>query len=100
MVALDPVLAEEPEPASSPGSRHLGKTDVELLKGLIERHRDYTGSTRARAILDDFEDYRRRFVKVMPHEYRRALGELAAEDAAASAGVTSSKTVTEAVVHG
>ena len=100
MVALDPVLAEEADP---PAPRHLGKTDLALLKGLIERHRDYTGSTRARAILDDFEGYRARFVKVMPHEYRRALGELAAEDAADAARATDAagvKTVTEAVLHG
>jgi glutamate synthase (NADPH/NADH) large chain len=100
MVALEPVLAEEPDPAPP---RHLGKTDLALLRGLIERHRDYTGSTRARAILDDFEGYRLKFVKVMPHEYRRALGELAAEDAAGAASgadLAAAKIATEAVLHG
>ena len=33
---------------------------------------------RAREILDNWDAARSRFVKVFPHEYRRALGELAA----------------------
>ncbi|APR86173.1 Glutamate synthase [NADPH] large chain [Minicystis rosea] len=65
---------------------------------MIERHRDYTGSTLARKILDNFDEYRPKFVKVMPHEYRRALTELAAEEAAARA--SGAKPATEAVVHG
>ena len=36
----------------------------------------YTGSTRAKQILDNWADYRTRFVKVMPVEYRRALREM------------------------
>jgi glutamate synthase (NADPH/NADH) large chain len=30
-------------------------------------------------LLNDWERYRRRFVKIMPHEYRRVLSELAAQ---------------------
>jgi glutamate synthase (NADPH/NADH) large chain len=45
---------------------------------LIQRHLHYTGSERARRILDHFDKYRNRFVKVMPMEYRRALQEMAA----------------------
>ena len=71
---------------------------VALLKELITRHRDLTGSTRAKAILDNFEEYRPKFVKVMPHEYRRALAELAAEEAARS--VPEVQPAMEAVVHG
>jgi glutamate synthase (NADPH/NADH) large chain len=37
----------------------------------------YTGSTRARALLDDWANCRPKFVKVMPVEYRRALEEMA-----------------------
>ena len=58
---------------------HLGMTDEVLLKGLVEKHAKYTGSQVARAILEDWPSYRARFVKVMPHEYRRALTELAAQ---------------------
>jgi len=60
---------------------HLGVADEVLLKGLIERHAKYTSSLTARRILDDWANYRARFVKVMPHEYRRALTEMAAQRA-------------------
>ncbi|HEX2553594.1 MAG TPA: glutamate synthase large subunit [Microvirga sp.] len=50
--------------------------DEERLMQLISNHHAYTGSTRAKAILDDWEAYRTRFVKVMPVEYRRALQEM------------------------
>jgi glutamate synthase (NADPH/NADH) large chain len=46
------------------------------LKGLIEKHFRLTGSQKAREILDDWDKSRARFVKVFPHEYRRALGEI------------------------
>ena len=46
---------------------------------LIEKHAQYTGSQRARQILDDWANYRPKFVKVFPNEYKRALGELAAK---------------------
>ena len=53
------------------------------MRDLIERHLRFTGSTRALAILDDWEAARRKFVKVFPAEYRRALTELHAKQAAA-----------------
>ena len=59
--------------------RHLGMVDEALLKGLVEKHAKYTGSLQARRILEDWPTYRARFVKVMPHEYRRALTEMAAQ---------------------
>ncbi|NUQ56460.1 MAG: glutamate synthase large subunit, partial [Dehalococcoidia bacterium] len=49
--------------------------DLELVHGLIERHREYTGSTVARAILEDWQTTSARFVKVMPNDYRRVLAE-------------------------
>ncbi len=55
--------------------------DLGLLKSLIERHAELTGSARAAAILDDWPSASGQFVQVMPHEYRRVLdsGMLAAE---------------------
>ena len=50
-----------------------------MLRELIERHLRYTGSTRALAILDDWEPRAPKFVKVFPHEYKRALGEMHAK---------------------
>ena len=50
--------------------------DEERLSQLITNHLKYTGSPRAKAILDDWAGYRTKFVKVMPVEYRRALREM------------------------
>jgi glutamate synthase (NADPH/NADH) large chain len=61
------------------------ETDEAILRRLVERHFKFTGSTRARNILDDWAVERTKFVKVFPTEYKRALGELweAARKAAA-----------------
>jgi glutamate synthase domain-containing protein 3 len=48
--------------------------DVALVRGLLERHRDYTGSPRAAWILENWTEAQTRFVKVFPHEYKRVLG--------------------------
>ena len=52
--------------------------DEARLRTLIERHRHYTGSAVAAELLADWEATRKRFVKVMPVDYRRALTEMAA----------------------
>lgn len=54
--------------------------DINTLKNMIEKHRHYTGSTRAQLLLNNWEQTLSLFVKVMPMEYRRALGQMAAED--------------------
>ena len=53
--------------------------DAERLRILIERHQLYSGSQRARAILDNWAAELPRFVKVMPRDYARALRQLEAE---------------------
>ena len=55
----------------------MTRFDEERLYQLIENHLHYTGSARAKAILDDWASYLPKFVKVMPVEYRRALEEMA-----------------------
>ena len=50
------------------------------LRGWIEEHRDRTGSPVAERIVDGWDDQLGRFVKVMPHDYKRALLELAEEE--------------------
>jgi glutamate synthase (NADPH/NADH) large chain len=50
--------------------------DAERLRQLIANHLRYTGSERAKAILDNWAEYLPKFVKVMPVEYRRALQEI------------------------
>jgi glutamate synthase (NADPH/NADH) large chain len=58
---------------------HLNKADEAALRGKIEKHLRYTGSARARHILDNWSSFLPKFVKVMPTEYRRALLEIAAQ---------------------
>ncbi|MBU0689167.1 MAG: glutamate synthase large subunit [Gammaproteobacteria bacterium] len=58
---------------------HLNKADEAALRGKIEKHLRYTGSARAKQILDNWAVYLPKFVKVMPTEYRRALLEIAAQ---------------------
>jgi glutamate synthase (NADPH/NADH) large chain/glutamate synthase (ferredoxin) len=55
-----------------------GQTDEAQLKQLLEDHNRWTGSKRARELLDDWNNSRAKFVKVFPIEYKRALGEMAA----------------------
>ncbi len=59
--------------------------DAERLRILIERHLLYTGSARAKMLLEDWDAALAAFVKVTPKDYRRALTDLAAERAAAKA---------------
>lgn len=59
--------------------------DEARLKRLIENHARYTGSARAKHILDNWSDYAPRFVKVMPVDYRAALKKLQAAQASANA---------------
>jgi glutamate synthase domain-containing protein 3 len=78
MVALEPLLPEaEQEAKVSRDVWHRGEADEVILKRLIERHARYTNSARAREILDNWASWRGKFVKVFPHEYKRALSELA-----------------------
>jgi glutamate synthase (NADPH) large chain len=55
---------------------NMSGPDEERLMQLITNHHTYTGSTRAKEILDNWTSYRTKFVKVMPVEYRRALQEM------------------------
>jgi len=57
--------------------------DESALKRLIENHQKYTGSRRAAEILGAWAQYRAKFVKVFPKEYRRALAELGQKKVAA-----------------
>jgi glutamate synthase domain-containing protein 2/glutamate synthase domain-containing protein 3 len=85
MVALDKVLvAEEQRATQDPALFHKGVADEVQLRKLIEDHHRWTGSLRAREILDQWAVARAKFVKVFPHEYKRALGEMAARKAAVS----------------
>ncbi|KKB11843.1 glutamate synthase [Devosia geojensis] len=68
-------------------SGDMTKHDDERLQQLIANHLHYTGSTRAKAILENWEAYRPKFVKVMPVEYRRAIREMEQKKKRAEMGV-------------
>jgi glutamate synthase domain-containing protein 3 len=88
MVALEKVLpAEEQAATGSSAAWHRGQTDEAQLRRLVEEHHKWTGSLRAREILDQWPQARAKFVKVFPHEYKRALAEGAAKAAAAATPV-------------
>src|SRR6202162_351465 len=83
MVALEKVLTDSQQREQldkaiwhsvTPGAKK--HSDELILRGLMQLHFKYTGSTRARFLLDNWVQARGRFVKVFPSEYKRALGEL------------------------
>ncbi len=49
----------------------LTPEDEELVRNLVKEHEEHTRSARARYVLSTWS--KRRFVKVMPHEWRRVL---------------------------
>ena len=84
MVSLDKVLPRDEQTGPAIGM-HRELTDEALLRKLIEDHHRWTGSLRARELLDHWAESRGRFVKVFPHEYKRALAERAAKAEAGAA---------------
>jgi glutamate synthase (NADPH) large chain len=64
-VALETVMAD------------MSTKDAERLHALIVRHAHYTNSARAQTILADWAFWLPKFKKIMPHEYRRALANMA-----------------------
>jgi glutamate synthase (NADPH/NADH) large chain len=97
MVELEPVKSGPAEPdekealapqqrsvsVENPGMGDMLGFDAERLKILLERHLLYTGSARAKALLDDWPNAVTKFVKVMPTDYKRALLDMKAEQRAA-----------------
>ena len=54
--------------------------DVDFLRAAIVKHVTLTGSRYADGLLSDFATLRKRVVKVMPREYKRALAEQATRE--------------------
>ncbi len=91
MVDIEPITPEDDgeEGTGRPQQRSVNVHDfgmgdmlyhsAERLRILLERHHLYTGSKRARAILDDWPNALGKFVKVMPRDYARALKQMEAE---------------------
>ena len=58
LVDLEPVV--EPE-------------DIEELRAMVQKHHKYTGSANAARVLDDWDAFLTKFVKVYPRDYRRVI---------------------------
>jgi len=56
-------------------------SDIILIKDMIQKHFDYTGSTKAKEILDNFAQYQSKFIKVISPAYKKILYKPAAEAA-------------------
>jgi glutamate synthase (NADPH/NADH) large chain/glutamate synthase (ferredoxin) len=84
MVSMEKVLSTaEQEATMDKAIWHRGLSDEAQLKKLLEDHNRWTGSKRARELLDTWAESRGKFVKVFPNEYKRALGEINARKTAA-----------------
>jgi glutamate synthase (NADPH/NADH) large chain/glutamate synthase (ferredoxin) len=94
MVSMEKVLtAKEQEDTLPRAIWHRDQTDEAQLKKLLEDHHRWTGSKRARELLDNWEAARVKFVKVFPNEYKRALGELNAAKVAKAPEAAKAKKV-------
>ena len=76
MVSLEAVATVAEQHAGARSRMHKDQADETLLKKLLQDHNRWTGSRRARELLDTWAVSRTKFVKVFPNEYKRALAEL------------------------
>jgi glutamate synthase (NADPH/NADH) large chain len=51
----------------------IDQDDALWLNDMISKHYQYTGSTVAKFVLDDFENQLRNFIKVFPTDYKKVL---------------------------
>ncbi len=93
-VDLEPIAAISADGPNRPRQRSVSVEDngmgdplgfdAERLRILVERHLLFTGSAKARTLLDNWDSALKNFVKVMPRDYRRALTDLRKEQLAAA----------------
>jgi glutamate synthase domain-containing protein 2/glutamate synthase domain-containing protein 1/glutamate synthase domain-containing protein 3 len=78
------------------GFEELSSADAIELRAMIEEHGQRTGSPVAASVLERWSELLEAgaFVKVMPHDYRRVLRELAAEEALAASAATNGSSET------
>ncbi|MDB6094962.1 MAG: hypothetical protein JWM32_2524 [Verrucomicrobia bacterium] len=90
------VLDETGDFAKRVNTQMVGLEKLELpkeiaeIRGMIERHAEYTKSERAQKILSSWEQYVPKFVKVMPRDYKRML---ACIDRAEAQGLTGDEAI-------
>ena len=73
MVSMDKVHLTADQRTHDQSDWHDADSDEQHLKRLLQDHNRWTGSKRARELLDNWTEARLKFVKVFPNEYKRAL---------------------------
>lgn len=73
MVSMDRIVTTAEQHTHDKADWHAEQSDEELLKRLLQDHNRWTGSKRARELLDNWSESRLKFVKVFPNEYKKAL---------------------------
>ena len=94
MVSMDKVVTTAEQHLHDKAEWHVGQSDEELLKRLLQDHNRWTGSKRARELLDHWAQSRLKFVKVFPNEYKKALIERKERRLEASTETTSAQVET------
>jgi len=51
----------------------MDERDERLVRRMVENHRDYTGSEKAKEVLENWDEYVDSFVKIMPDPYARVV---------------------------
>ena len=73
MVSMDKVHLTADQRTHDQSDWHDADSDEQHLKRMLQDHNRWTGSKRARELLDNWTEARLKFVKVFPNEYKRAL---------------------------
>jgi len=94
MVSMDKVVTTAEQHTHDQSDWHGGESDEQQLKRLLQEHNRWTGSKRARELLDTWSESRLKFVKVFPNEYKRALIERKERRLEASTETTSAQVAT------
>ncbi|MDB5890356.1 MAG: glutamate synthase subunit alpha [Polaromonas sp.] len=94
MVSMDRVMLASEQHTHDKSDWHADESDEALLKRLLQDHNRWTGSKRARELLDTWSVSRLKFVKVFPNEYKRALIERKQRRVEASTETTSAQVAT------
>ncbi len=59
----------------------IEESDVAVLYDLISKHYSYTNSEKANTIIENWDNYIKSFIKVMPRDYKKALELMKKEEA-------------------
>ena len=99
MVSMDKVVSAAEQRLHDTSGWHGNETDEDQLKRLLQDHNRWTGSKRARELLDNWSVARLKFIKVFPNEYKRALIERKERQLQAVTETTRAQVATNVVMN-